>query len=161
MATSLSRGTSARLAHQLRELMLEGTWIAGTNFRDQVSCIPWEKAACQAGSAHSVADLMRHIHYYLGGVLRVLQGGPLDIRDIYAFDFLPIQSSEEWEEACNRCWKDAQDLVALIEGLPDKNLDGDFSDGRYGSIQHNVDALIAHGYYHLGQIVLLNKHLLS
>lgn len=32
-----------------------------------------------------------------------------------------------------------------------------FSEEKYGSYFRNIDAMIAHSYYHLGQIVLLDK----
>jgi hypothetical protein len=32
-----------------------------------------------------------------------------------------------------------------------------FVNEKYGSLQRNIDAMIEHSYYHLGQIVLIRK----
>ena len=36
-----------------------------------------------------------------------------------------------------------------------------FVDEKYGTFQRNIEAMIEHSYYHLGQIVLIKKMLLQ
>jgi hypothetical protein len=84
-------------ASRLREVFLNGTWISGTNYKDQLTRVDWQLATQRVGSLNTLAALAFHIHYYVGGVLRVLQGGPLDIRDKYSFDMPPVESQADWE----------------------------------------------------------------
>ncbi|HBT08481.1 MAG TPA: DUF1572 domain-containing protein, partial [Leeuwenhoekiella sp.] len=48
-------------------------------------------------------------------------------------------------------------LVNLIKTLTDDQLDAIFVKEAYGSYKRNIEALIEHSYYHLGQIVLQLK----
>lgn len=75
-----------RLATRFREVLLNGTWIANTNFQDKLSTVTWEQAMTKIGSLNTLALLTFHIHYYIAGVLEVLKGGDLTIRDKYSFD---------------------------------------------------------------------------
>jgi hypothetical protein len=41
--------------------------------------------------------------------------------------------------------------------MPEEKLNQVFVDEKYGTYQRNIDAMIEHAYYHLGQIVLIKK----
>ena len=43
----------------------------------------------------------------------------------------------------------------------DKKLEEIFTDKKYGTYQRNLDAMIEHSNYHLGQISLIKKMLLE
>ncbi|MEG1022142.1 MAG: hypothetical protein RSE50_11550 [Myroides sp.] len=45
--------------------------------------------------------------------------------------------------------------------MRDEKLDSVFVDEKYGSYRRNIEAMIEHSYYHLGQIVLIKKMLLQ
>jgi uncharacterized damage-inducible protein DinB len=148
---------TAQAAKRWREVILNGTWIANTNYKDQLSQLPWETAVTKFRPFNSIALLAQHIHYYVKGVKNVFEGGTLDISDKYSFDFQPIASQQEWENFLSRFWTDAEAFAALIEQLPGQRLTEVFIDEKYGNYQRNIDGLIEHAYYHLGQIVLLKK----
>ena len=42
--------------------------------------------------------------------------------------------------------------------MPEEELNQVFVDEKYGTFHRNINALIEHGYYHLGQIVLIKKN---
>ena len=54
-------------------------------------------------------------------------------------------------------WKDSEELALLIETMEETKLNAYFVEEKYGSYYRNIDAMIEHSYYHLGQIVLINK----
>jgi hypothetical protein len=151
--------STQEIATRFREVILNGTWIANTNFRDQLDGLNWEVAVAKTGSFNTIAALAQHIHYYVAGILVVFKGGNLDIHDKYSFDFRPIESQREWEAVLSRFWDDAEEFAALIEQMPEARLDDVFVDARYGTYRRNIDAMIEHSYYHLGQLVLLKKML--
>ena len=148
---------SEQLASRMREVIFSGTWVAGTNFKAQLTDLNWESASLKVGSVNSIAALTSHIHYYVAGILNVLKGGTLDIKDKYSFDFPPLASKRDWDKVVELFFKDSEEFITKVALLSDKDLDSVFVDKRYGSYRRNIDALIEHAYYHLGQIVLLKK----
>lgn len=144
-------------ANRFREIILNGTWVANTNYKHQLSGLDWETATTKVYSFNTIAILAQHIHYYIGGIKNVFKGGTLDIKDKYSFDFPPIESQSQWEGFLEKFWNDSEEFARLIEQMPDSRLNEVFVDEKYGTVQRNIDAMIEHGYYHLGQIVLLKK----
>ncbi len=152
--------TADQLAHRFREVILNGKWIANTNFKEQLSDTGWKMATTPVGSLNTIAKLTFHIHYYIAGLIKVLEGGPLDIKDKYSFDLPPIQSQEDWEKLLNQLLDDAEKFATLISKMPAHQLNEAFVDEKYGSWQRNIDAIIEHSYYHLGQVVMIKKLLM-
>lgn len=146
-----------QLAYRFREVLLNGTWIAGTNFKDQLSNLDWNIAAMPFQQFNSIAVLAQHIHYYIQGINHVFLGGNLDIKDKYSFDFPPLRSQEQWECFLEKFWNDAEEFAALVEKIPEQRLSENFVNEKYGTYLRNIDGMIEHSYYHLGQIVLLQK----
>jgi hypothetical protein len=154
-------GRAKQIADRLREVVLNGLWIANTNYKDQLSGLSWAQATTRIGSLNTIAKLTFHINYYLCGIVQVLEGGALDIRDKYSFDLPPIESQQDWEKLVNALWSNAEKFAALVEQFPDEKLDEAFVDEKYGTWQRNIDAMIEHCYYHLGQITLIRKMILA
>lgn len=147
------------IATRFREVILDGLWIANTNYRDQLSGVTWKEATTKVGSLNTIAALTFHINYYIDGILNVFEGGSLDIKDKYSFDFPPIESHEDWEELKSTVWRNAEKFTSLVEQMPNEKMDEVFVDEKYGAYQRNIDAMIEHSYYHLGQITLIKKML--
>ena len=105
--------------------------------------------------------LAQHIHYYISGILNVFNGGSLDIKDQFSFNFPYIESQEQWNLFLNRFWNDAEEFARKVETISDEKLNSVFVNEKYGSFKRNIDAMIEHSYYHLGQIVLIKKMLLK
>jgi len=145
-----------QISQQFREVLLDGEWVA-TNFKAQLSDVTWEQATTKIGSLNTIAALTFHINYYVAGIVNVLEGGSLDIRDKYSFDLPLIESPRDWENLLNKMWSDAEKFADLVEQMPDEKMAEVFVDEKYGSYHRNIDAMIEHSYYHLGQIVLIKK----
>ena len=152
--------TSVQLANRLREAILNGTWIANTNFKNQLANLDWAIAVTKVGSLNTISVLAQHIHYYINGIINVFINGKLEIKDKFSFDFPLIESQNDWEIFLNKFWDDTEKLAVLIENMPDEKLNENFVDEKYGTYQRNIDAMIEHSYYHLGQIVLIKKLIL-
>ncbi|SCY78902.1 DUF1572 family protein [Flavobacterium caeni] len=150
---------SKALADRLREVILNGTWIANTNFKHQLTGTDWQTATRSIANLNSMAVLAQHIDYYIAGINNVFKGGTLDISDRYSFDFAPITSQQQWESVLEKFWKDAEEFAALVEKIDDEQLEQAFVDVKYGTFLRNIDGMIEHAYYHLGQVVLIKKML--
>jgi len=145
------------IAVRLREVMLNGHWIANTNFCEQLGSICWQNAIEKVGDMNTIAALTYHINYYISGILNALNSGKLEIRDKFSFDFQPIDSQEKWEALVAEFLRNSESLSNKVNEMEDHALDNPFVDGKYGTILRNVEGVIEHGYYHIGQIVLLRK----
>ncbi|MDF2517661.1 MAG: hypothetical protein K0R59_2957 [Sphingobacterium sp.] len=149
------------LARRFKEVILNGTFIANTNYRDQLEGLDWKLATKQFGDLNSIAILAQHIHYYIKGVKDAFRAGTLTIRDKYSFDFPSIISSDEWEVFLTNFWKDATEFAQIVEQIPEEKLQEIFIDEKYGTYLLNIESMIEHCYYHLGQIVLLKKYFVA
>ncbi|MEH6536235.1 MAG: DUF1572 domain-containing protein [Psychroserpens sp.] len=149
------------LANRFREVILDGLWIANANYKSQLNTMDWEIATKEIGGLNTIAVLAQHVHYYVDGILNVFKGGTLDIRDKFSFDFSPIQSQKDWETFLVKFWTDAEELAHLIQQSPEIQLNEPFTNIKYGSLERNIDGLIEHAYYHLGQIGLIKKMLIT
>jgi len=148
---------TVEIANRFREIILNGTWVANTNYKDQLENLDWKIAVSPIQNLNTIAVLAQHIHYYINGINQVFKGGTLDIKDKFSFEFAPIQSQEEWETFLNKFWSTSEEFASLVEQMPDEKLDQGFVDIKYGSYRRNIDCMIEHSYYHLGQIVLIKK----
>ncbi|WP_411811546.1 DUF1572 domain-containing protein [Chryseobacterium scophthalmum] len=153
--------TTSQLSKRFREVLLDGKWIANTNFKEQLSDVTWEQATTKIDSLNTIAMLTFHIDYYIAGLVNVFEGGDLEIKDKFSFDLPPIESQEQWEAWLNKLWNDSEKFAILLEQMPDSKLDEVFVDEKYGTYLRNIDGMIEHAYYHLGQITLIKKLILS
>lgn len=151
---------SQQLAKHFREVFWGGNWTS-VNCKDSLQDISWQQATAKVFNLNTIAALVYHINYYVAAVSMVLQGQPLNASDKYSFDLSPIQSEKDWEALLNKFWSDADRFAILLEQLPQNKLWDDFSDGKYGNYYRNIQGIIEHTHYHLGQVVLLKKMLQS
>ncbi len=147
----------SELSKRFREVLLNGLWIANTNFKDQLSDVTWEQAVKKIDSLNTIAMLTFHIDYYIAGIVNVFEGGDLEIKDKFSFNLPSIHSQEEWESLLSKLWTDAEKVATLLEQMPDSKLDEVFVNEKYGTYRRNIDGMIEHCYYHLGQITLIKK----
>lgn len=147
---------SVHLSKHLREVYFGGNWTS-VNLRDSLANVTWQQAITKFHSLNTILALVYHINYYINAVTKVLQGEPLNASDKFSFDHPAIQSEEDWQNLLSKTWKEAENFAYLIEQLPDSKLWENFEDGKYGNYYRNIQGIIEHTHYHLGQIVLIKK----
>lgn len=145
------------IANRLREVLLNGHWIANTNYKEQLSNVNREQATQRVHSLNTIAALTFHINYYLSGLLQVFNGGKLEISDKYSFDLPPIHSEADWNKLVNEFLNNSETFASQVENFSDDMLDMPFVDEKYGTYLRNIEGVIEHCYYHLGQISLIKK----
>lgn len=149
------------LTNRLKEVFTEGKWVVGTNFKEQIIDLDWNHAIKKIDDFNTIADLTFHIHYYIAGVAKVLEGGTLDIKDKFSFDSPPINSENDWKNLVNKFCSDSERFINLVENMTNEKLLSDFVNKKYGTYYRNIDVMIEHCYYHLGQIILIKKRINS
>ena len=150
---------SLALANRLREVLLNGKWIANTNFKEQLEGLDMKLAITRVGELHTIAELVFHINYYLAGLLDVFRGGQLLIRDKFSFELPEIKTDEDWGRLKETFIANALAFSDAVEIMEDAKLDQPFVDEKYGTYLRNIEGVIEHSYYHLGQAVLIRKAL--
>ncbi|MEN9337236.1 MAG: hypothetical protein RLZZ500_2223 [Bacteroidota bacterium] len=148
---------SHALSHRLREVFIDGKWIANTNYQEQITGLTVAQALQKPMGLNSIAALTFHINYYLEGLIPVFNGQPLTIKDQYSFDLPLLQDQAAWEALTQRLLTNAAVFIACVEKCTDTDLKQPFAEEKYGTYQRNIEGVLEHSYYHLGQIVLLRK----
>jgi hypothetical protein len=145
-----------QIAKHFRDVHFGGNWTS-VNLKETLADVTWQQATTKVDSLNTIVALVFHINYFVSAVLKVLQGNSLDAHDKYSFDHPPIRSQQDWENLLDKTWKDAENFATLIEQLPESKLGETFEDEKYGTYYRNLQGIIEHCHYHLGQIVLLKK----
>jgi hypothetical protein len=152
--------TSLQIAKHLRAVYFGGNWTS-VNLKSTLSDVIWQQATTRVNTLNTIADLVFHINYYVRAVSGVLQGELLTAHDKYSFDHSPVMSEGDWKTLLETTWAYAETFASLIEQLPENKLEDTFVEEKYGNYYRNLLGVIEHTHYHLGQIVLLKKILLS
>lgn len=144
------------LAKHVRGVYFGPNW-SDNNLKMHLSEVTWQEAIQEIEGLNTIVKLAFHVNYFVAGVSKVLEGGPLEIRDKFSFDHPVITSQVEWQELLDQMWQDGEHFASLIEAMPEDQLWADFTDPKYGNYYTNLLGIIEHLHYHLGQIVLLRK----
>lgn len=148
---------SEYLANRIREVLMNGKWIANTNYKEQLLNSTYTQATHKSGNLNTIAALTFHINYYLSGLIKVFEGGTLDISDQFSFNITGLNSEMKWNDLVNDFLINSEKFSTLVEQMPESKLDEIFTDARYVTFLRNIEGFIEHSYYHLGQIVLIKK----
>lgn len=145
------------LAARIREVFLTGTWIANTNCKNQIQNVDWQQANEKIEDLNTIALLTFHLNYYLNGLLHAFETGNLNIQDTYSFDMPEIQTESDWSRLADDFLNNAEKFANCVAAMDDALLNSPFIDEKYGTYLRNIEGVIEHGYYHLGQMVLICK----
>ena len=149
---------SKQIATHIRTLYLGKNWTA-SSFKDQLNEVNWEMASRKVGDLNTIATLVYHTQYYIRVQMPVLNGEPLVASDKESFEHPEITNEEQWQALLSQVWEEVEDYAAKIEALPEDVWEKDFAGEKYGSYYRNIQGVIEHSHYHLGQIVLLKRGL--
>lgn len=149
------------IASRLREVLLNGHWIANTNYREQIQSINWQQATQKVDNLNTIASLTYHINYYLAGLLNAFENGKLEISDKYSFDLPPITTEKDWHKLVKEFLENSEKFAEKVEQMEDSIFDEPFIDEKYGTFLRNIEGVIEHSYYHLGQISLIKKMIIQ
>jgi len=146
-----------QLAKRFEEALLNGAWVTDTNFVAILKDVNYEEAITSYKNLNSIALLTFHINYYIQGVLDVFKGKDLTIRDAHSFEMKPLTSETEWHQLRDQLNTNAKEFASHLSQLSDAQIEAVFVDEKYGNYNRNMNGMIEHCYYHMGQIVLIKK----
>ncbi|MBX7204821.1 MAG: DinB family protein [Bacteroidia bacterium] len=145
-----------QIANHLRAIYFGGNWTV-SSLKEHLTGITWQQATMQVYGFNSIASLTCHSTYYVSTLINVLKGQPLNAKDELSFILPSLTSQQDWEQLLAKLWEEGEEAAKLIERLPDNILIDNFTNEKYGSYYRNIQGIIEHLHYHLGQIVLIKK----
>jgi len=151
---------SKQIAQHVRDIYFGKNWT-NSNFKEKLAEVDWKEATTQVNSYNTIAMLVFHTNYYLAGIMNVLKGGTLDIRDKFSYELPPIESEEDWQKIKDKAFEEGEEYAKLIEAMPEEKFWESFVKEDYGNYYRNIHGSIEHLYYHFGQIVLIRKSILE
>jgi len=145
-----------QLAKNLRALYFGKNWTA-VDFRRALEDVTWEEASKSIQGSNSILTLVHHTMYYMKVQLPVFDGDELVASDKESFIHDALTSDIEWASLQKEMFDLVEKYARKIEGLSEDTFDLPFGEEKYGSYFRNIQGVIEHSHYHLGQIVILAK----
>ena len=145
------------LARHIREIHFGNNWT-DVDMTMVLKDVTWQQAiATPIPNANSIAVLVFHTNFYLNYVHKSIKEGVYKFEHEDSFKVPPIQSEADWQALLQKTWDDAEAFAQTVEnltvGLDFFNAVPPFSNSFY----KNLQGVVEHNHYHLGQIVLLKK----
>lgn len=150
---------TTQLAKHLREVHSGGNWT-WSDFKGQLADMTWQQATAKTGSLNTIATLVYHMNYYLNSVAGALAGKGRSAVHELSFVHPPIASQQDWQQLVDKTFADAESFAGLIEQMPEEKLWETLSE-KHGLFYTNIQGVIEHSYYHLGQIAIIKKMLVE
>ncbi len=148
--------TITLISKHLRELYFGKNWTAAS-FPTVMDGIGWQLAIKERSGFNSIATLVYHMNYYVITTIDVINGSTSVPPDKDSFIKPAIHNEEDWEKLKMDTQDTVNRLLELLSGLEDDILLKTFVAERYGSYYRNIQGMIEHSHYHLGQIMILKK----
>jgi DinB superfamily len=148
---------SKQLARHIREIHFGKNWT-WSDMQEALKDVTWEEATNQSLSCNTIALLVFHMNFYLKIVQERILGREVKFRQEDSFAAPAISSEADWQQLLQKTWDDAEAFAQIVEQLPESRLYEDISP-KHGNFFKNIQGVVEHNHYHLGQIVLIKKML--
>jgi len=152
--------TAAQLGKFLLNAYLGKNWV-DVNFKDVLADITLKEANTRIAPLNTIAGIVYHLDYYVTIVLKRLKGDMINSGPNNGFDIETLPSVQNWRELQEGLYKRAERFAAYVSLMDERRLTENFLNPVYGQNIYNIQGIIEHAYYHLGQIVLLKKMIRS
>lgn len=146
---------SKELARHIREIHFGTNWT-WANMQEHLKDVDYKAATTAVKDCNTIALLVFHMNYYLNAVSNRVAGNPLTGKHEDSFKVPAIETEDAWQAMLSKTWQDAESFAALVENLSEAQLWENINE-RYGTVYRNIQGVIEHNHYHLGQIVVLKK----
>jgi DinB superfamily len=145
------------LARHIREIHFGNNW-SDSAMQEVIKDVTWQQAvATPIPSVHSIAVLVFHTNFYLNYVHKSIKEGVYKFDHNDSFKAPPIESETDWQALLKKSWEDAEAFAKMVEKLPENLNLYEVVPPFQNSFYKNIQGIIEHNHYHLGQIVLLKK----
>ena len=144
------------IATQIREVYEGGNWT-DVSIAETIKDVNWEQAKQRtAGSSNTIASLLHHLYYWNGILMQRLQGHNPIIPETNGFDVNEIKNENDWKLLIEKTHQSFRQLAEAAANFPEEKLAEKYA-ARGSSYYKNLQGIVEHAHYHLGQIVILKK----
>jgi DinB superfamily len=144
-------------ARHIREIHFGNNW-SDSAMQEVLKDVTWQQAiATPIPSVHSIAVLVYHTNFYLNYVHKSIREGVYKFDHDDSFKVTPIESEADWQALLQQSWDDAEAFAQTVEKLSDNLNLFKVVPPFQNSFYKNIQGIIEHNHYHLGQIALLKK----
>ena len=145
------------LARHIREIHFGNNW-SDVDMKMVLKDVTWQQAvATPIPTANSIAVLVFHMNFYLNYVHKHVKGEKYIFEHEDSFKVPAIQSEYDWHALLQKTWDDAKAFAQSVEKLPAGDDFFQVTPPNHNSLYKNIQGIVEHNHYHLGQIVLLKK----
>jgi hypothetical protein len=150
-----------RLEDQLERALKGEAWHGPSVLEVLEGVSAYEAAAHPIAGAHSIWELVLHLHSDYGLVLRRLGGDGRHLTDAEDWPAVPEPSAENWSDAVRVLKQLNAELRQAIQSFPQERLDEPLVlEAPYTAYTQFI-GVTQHNLYHAVQIALLKKALAS
>ena len=151
---------SELISQHLQEVYEGDNWT-GVSIHDTIKDVTWQQAQQQtAASKNTVAALLHHLYYWNGVMMQRLNGANPSIPEANGFDVPEFNNENDWKELIEKTHQSFIQLAHEINNFPEEKL-FEISPAGRSSYYKNFQGIVEHAHYHLGQIVIVKKLVLS
>jgi uncharacterized damage-inducible protein DinB len=147
---------TGRISNLVKALYNGHPWL-DVNLMDNLSKIPWQKAG---GKAHprlnSIWEIVNHLVSWRLNVLRRVQGEVIKTPPDNYFTPVADQNEKAWLRTLDNLQASQEAWVQFLEQAEDSILENTYPVNNM-TYYEQIQGIIQHDAYHLGQIVLLAK----
>jgi uncharacterized damage-inducible protein DinB len=144
------------IATHIKEVYEGDNWTS-VSIADTVNDVNWQQAQQHtAGSPNTIASLLHHLYYWNGILMQRLEGNNPLIPETNGFDFGELENENDWDALKEKTHQSFIQLADAAQNFPDEKLSTSYAAGK-SSYYKNLQGIVEHAHYHLGQIVIIKK----
>lgn len=113
-------------------------------------------AAKSVGDVHSIWELLLHVEAWDRAGMTRLSGKKCQLKGKDNFPLVKNASESAWRAAVTQARRSHDQLVKMVEGLPEERLRERVPGKRY-DFYHMLHGIVQHELYHAGQMAILKK----
>jgi hypothetical protein len=145
------------IARHIREIHFGNNW-SDIDMTTTLADVTWQQAvATPIPNANSIAVLVFHTNFYLNYVHKSIKEGVYKFDHEDSFKAPPIESEADWQALLQKTWDDAEAFAQTVEKLTVGRNFYNAVPPFQNSFYKNLQGVVEHNHYHLGQIVMLKK----
>jgi hypothetical protein len=144
-----------QIARHIREIHFGKNWT-WVNLLDTLKDVTYIEATQKIEDFNTIASLVFHMNFYLKIVKERINGRIIKFKHEESFIHPPIKNESDWLSLLKTTYEDAEAFASLVEEMEEETLWKEISK-EYGNYYRNINGVVEHNHYHLGQIIILKK----
>jgi uncharacterized damage-inducible protein DinB len=149
-----------KITHEIATHILDcfnGENWTDVNIFNTLNDVNWQEAQQRtAASQNTIASLLHHIYYWNGIIMERMKGINPSIPETNGFDVPELKNENDWNELKEKTHQSFIQLADAIKNFPEDKLSETYAAGK-SSYYKNLQGIVEHAHYHLGQMVILKK----